>query len=843
MGPEGGAAASGQTQVEPGDDAPLNLSEDWVADEEQADPADWADYEEPKRSWGWLVPTFALLTVAIWTGYFGWAQQQAFLIGAAPWDWTALIAQWSMPVLLVVGLWLLAMRTSRREMTRFSDASRSLAHESAALEARLVTINRELSLAREFLASQTRELETLGRVATARLSENAEQLQSLIANNGEQVEAIAKVSEAATENMDRLRGDLPVIANSARDVSNQIGAAGNTAKDQLETLVAGFERLNEFGQASGRQVSALQAKVDETIAAFSAQLSQMEEASSARFIALRESSEAFRTELDGREVDALAAMRHRADKLREEVAAATADLEAREEELLASLRARISAVREGAATVSHSLAEGEDSAASKWGERISGLQDNLADAIEAIGQAERESLESANARLDAVRTATEQSLAELTGKLAEFDAGLEERTAAQLARAQDIEDHGRTLGERIDALGSQMSDAASQGHEAQTALAAALDALAARLTSSREALGETDRTVSDLTDASVRLLELIQASVKHSQGELADAMGSSEERLTELTRRGESLGLMLDSAGEKSRELSEYVLAAQNDSAAAREEVAAFHAQLATTTNGHAEQLQSLKAQLAALASDSAQASASAQGSLREAITALETSAREAIASLEDTSSERLRAIADRIGADAAAAIGTAVREQSSDAVSEVEEAVARAARAGRETAIQLRDQLARVNELAGNLESRVALARERAEEQVDNDFSRRVALITESLNSHAIDISRAISADVSDSAWASYLKGDRGIFTRRAVRLLDNADAREIATTYENDDDFRAHVSRYIHDFEAMLRTMLSTRDGHAIGVTLLSSDMGKLYVALAQAIERLRD
>ena len=38
-------------------------------------------------------------------------------------------------------------------------------------------------------------------------------------------------------------------------------------------------------------------------------------------------------------------------------------------------------------------------------------------------------------------------------------------------------------------------------------------------------------------------------------------------------------------------------------------------------------------------------------------------------------------------------------------------------------------------------------------------------------------------------------------------------------------------------------LRTMLSTRDGHTIGVTLLSSDMGKLYVALAQAIERLRD
>ena len=48
--------------------------------------------------------------------------------------------------------------------------------------------------------------------------------------------------------------------------------------------------------------------------------------------------------------------------------------------------------------------------------------------------------------------------------------------------------------------------------------------------------------------------------------------------------------------------------------------------------------------------------------------------------------------------------------------------------------------------------------------------------------------------------------------------------------------------VNRYIHDFEALLRATLSTRDGHVLSVTMLGSDMGKLYVALAQAIQRLR-
>ena len=72
---------------------------------------------------------------------------------------------------------------------------------------------------------------------------------------------------------------------------------------------------------------------------------------------------------------------------------------------------------------------------------------------------------------------------------------------------------------------------------------------------------------------------------------------------------------------------------------------------------------------------------------------------------------------------------------------------------------------------------------------------------------------------------------------------MLENTQAREIAELYDADPNLREHINRYIHDFEGMLRTVLSTRDGHAISVTLLSSDMGKLYVALAQALERLRN
>ena len=67
--------------------------------------------------------------------------------------------------------------------------------------------------------------------------------------------------------------------------------------------------------------------------------------------------------------------------------------------------------------------------------------------------------------------------------------------------------------------------------------------------------------------------------------------------------------------------------------------------------------------------------------------------------------------------------------------------------------------------------------------------------------------------------------------------------EAKEILRLYQNDDSFHASVNQFIHDFEAMLRLLIGARDGSAISVTLLSSDIGKLYVALAQAIDRLRN
>ena len=142
-------------------------------------------YSRP-RDLAWIAPTLAGLAVLGWTGFFAFAYQAAFRGGVTPAQASDLAVQWAVPVVLVVGLWLLAMRSSRREATRFGSAARVLNEESVRLEARLVTINRELSLARDFLSAQSRDLESLGRVASERLAENAERMSGMVqANSGQ----------------------------------------------------------------------------------------------------------------------------------------------------------------------------------------------------------------------------------------------------------------------------------------------------------------------------------------------------------------------------------------------------------------------------------------------------------------------------------------------------------------------------------------------------------------------------------------------------------------------------------------------------------------------------------
>jgi hypothetical protein len=207
--------------------------------------------------------------------------------------------------------------------------------------------------------------------------------------------------------------------------------------------------------------------------------------------------------------------------------------------------------------------------------------------------------------------------------------------------------------------------------------------------------------------------------------------------------------------------------------------------------------------------------------------TALDNVVPEAAAKLSDQAREALEA-----------ALSGPVEEQMGLIARRAEEAIAAAQAATQ----RLTAEIAAITTASLGLESRIDYAKDEAVRGDKAQFARRMARLIDAMDSSAIHVAKILSTDVSDKAWTAYVRGERGLFTRHAVRLLNGSEAREVRRLYADDDDFREQVNLYVRDFEIMLRNIISTRDADALSVTLISSDAGKLYVALAQAIERLR-
>lgn len=759
------------------------------------------DFAAPPR-FGWLAPALALFAVAGWSGFFGWVLIDEISAGALPREWAGWIVQWSVPVALIGIVWLLAMRSSHAEARRFAATAAQMAREGEALEARLKVVNRELSLAREFLAAQSRDLEALGRIAAERLSTNASELQGLIATNGAQVEAIASTSETALGNMNRLRDDLPVIANAARDVANQIGGAGRTAEDQVTRLTSGFERLAAMGSESEVRIGQLSAQLGEALGALEARSGAVAQETSALAAQLTESNASAQT----RFASAIAALH---ETLMEKLHL----VEELDRNTTAAAQQRITLLRDEAI---------------RFDEHIEARNRNFDELIEQ--------------RRAAFETQAAQASELLAQRLAALDDELAQRRDGQLAEIQRLIAEGDAMAARVTELGRLVEDVTTSSAAARESLGAGLGTLGDQLAAKRAALADTEAQLAHLTEGSVRLLEILQAGNRTCREDLSTAIGGAADAIEAAEERARQVhGLMLSSA-HSGNDLSVYLTSTRAEIDAADLAIADFRARLAAETEEALARLQGLRGGFARLASESGTLAAGTQESLREALGTLETAIVQTFNTLDQGAREQLPALSARLAADAVEALERALRNETATTLGKLEQSAAHAAGVGREAAVQLRDQLVKVNELTGNLEQRVTRARELAEEQIGNDFTRRMALITDSLNSAAIDISGALSADVADTAWDAYLKGDRGIFTRRAVSLIDKGTAKDIAALYSSDETFKSNVSRYIHDFESLLRQTLSTRDGHVLSVTMLGSDMGKLYVALAQAIERLR-
>ncbi|WP_157219752.1 coiled-coil domain-containing protein [Flavisphingomonas formosensis] len=416
--------------------------------------------------------------------------------------------------------------------------------------------------------------------------------------------------------------------------------------------------------------------------------------------------------------------------------------------------------------------------------------------------------------LETKLTAQDASAAKLVTRLNDDLAYLEKRFAAL---AETGSEKTSQLSANIGALREQAED--MRGLLASGALSA--DAVIGRADALKAAI---DACVRELDQTLPLALARLEEQATHSHA----AAAAAAPEVARLENSAHSAAKTLaESHDELARQRS-----SQSDFATATERrIAALQ-----------RQTENLETALTRISTQAQQISDTAGPKLIEALLRVRETAHQATERAKETLATIIPTTVEALGEASGAALRQALGNRVEARMEEISSASGQAVDAVDAATERLMRQLLTISDTTAAIEARIAAAKAEAEERERNNFSRRVALLIESLNSTAIDVAKILSNEVTDSAWAAYLKGDRGIFTRRAVKLLDTGEAREIVRHYESDLEFRDQVNRYIHDFEGMIRRVLSEQDGTPLGVTLLSSDMGKLYVALAQAIERLR-
>jgi hypothetical protein len=415
--------------------------------------------------------------------------------------------------------------------------------------------------------------------------------------------------------------------------------------------------------------------------------------------------------------------------------------------------------------------------------------------------------------------------------------GLSNRVAEQERVSQrmiaEIDRGLALIDQRFTQLAENGDERANHFLDSLTRARAQLDALAAQS-------GTQDGAIDSLAERTAALRESIEelaSEIRDTIGVvLGQAQGSAEKLMASAEAVRPEIGWIRDAATEA----SERIAATDGQIAAQQDRLSALLASVDQGVGDAQSKLTELASVIAeverestSLSSETGPALVSALMQVKEAAAHAAERAREAIESV-------IPASAGKLSGETRAALEKAISESVEGRLRDVENVAARAIESAKAASDRLTQQMLTLGQTASALEQHIEETSKEQREKDSEAFARRVALLMDSMNSAVIDVGKILSDEIDDKAWDSYIKGNRGVFTRRAVRLIGGSETRALKAHYDADIEFQRSVNRYIADFESMLRRVLAERDGGMIAVTLMSSDMGKLYAALAQMDRR---
>jgi len=653
-----------------------------------------------------------------------------------------------------------------------------------------------------------------------------------------------KEAEKFTRSVIAMRKEARSLQDILAALSHQIGenhrtlgvmagdlmGLGDQAATRLGAITAdlnrGSQTLAEHGAALDRAAEA--ARTD--IGVLLTDLPQAEESTRRMAETLREAGRTAIEQAGGFEtqVSSLAVQAQQADQIVREAS----------EKLLASLASIESAG--AAATQSVSQARNEtsstvDALLGRSAEALAEIRtgiDAQAAAISALVAQSQASI--GRAGIDASELLGER-LAHASGSLDGLTSRIAEQERASQRLVADLDSGLAGLDERF-------LDLARSGDERANHVQTALGRLRTELEGLSAATSAHDNSLDGLADRSQRLREGIDRLGEVLAGEMTATLGEAEAGAARMLASAEAARPQVEQMRDAAVEAQTRIESGASIVERQQEHLATLMTSVDLGVRQAEERLAELGAAIAAASDEANRLSGETGPALVEALVRVKETAALAAERAREAIAKVIPESAGMLSEQTRVALEKAVRDSVETKLAELDQVASRAVETAREASARLTAQMLSIGQTAAALEAHIERNREAQMKDSGEEFARRVSLLMDSMNSASIDVQKILSDEVDDKAWNHYLKGNRGVFTRRAVRLLDGTEGRGIAAYYESDLEFQNAVNHYVNDFEAMLRRVLAERDGGMIAVTLVSSDMGKLYAALAQAVDKRR-
>ena len=444
------------------------------------------------------------------------------------------------------------------------------------------------------------------------------------------------------------------------------------------------------------------------------------------------------------------------------------------------------------------------------------------------------------ASVDQARTALAHIGGEAARSLDERLAGLQQLAAGV---AGDIETSGRSavtmvdeLAVRIEALETRMSAAIAANSAALTGLdermaAASTNAaaLTAPLETADQALAGVQARLEAMGSEAARTIALFEGQLP-----------AGEQQIGALRAQIAGLETQLISIKEQAANLAEPLETGSNTINLAGDRLAMARETLAATASELADVIGRAQAQMQTLEADTSRLSLTASGDL------IETFGR--VREVADAAAGAMRTALAGVILEAEDALDKAAISRTETAFAapiraRIEELVAAQARAGdsaQAASERVVQRLLALTSTLADVETHVDAVETRAEVRARNALGRRANGLIDSLQSSAIDLAKLLDYDIDDKTWTDYAAGDASAIARRLALGLDSGAGRQFARHYAHDAEFRTEASRYLQEFESLVTDVVPERGGEALGATLLSSTLGKLYLAIGQAAGR---